>query len=147
MAGQLPGRSGRGRAKRSGGYSPMAEINVTPLVDVMLVLLVVFMITAPLLTAGVPVDLPESKADPIHVKANEPIEITLDKNNHIYIGETRVERSRLIPLLGAMTKSNPDRRIFIRGDQSLDYGQVIELIGAINGAGFKKVALISLQER
>jgi biopolymer transport protein TolR len=121
----------------------MAEINVTPLVDVMLVLLIVFMVAAPLLTAGVPVDLPNSEAKPISDEENKPIEITLTKEGKIYIGETSVERSKLIPLLSAMTEGQTDRRIYIRGDKGLEYGGVMDLLGAVNGAGFTKVALIS----
>ncbi|MGB4106760.1 MAG: protein TolR [Alphaproteobacteria bacterium] len=138
------GSGGSRRRGRSGGtYKPMAEINVTPLVDVMLVLLIVFMVAAPLLTAGVPVDLPNSEAKPISDEENKPIEITLAKDGKIYIGETSVERTKLIPLLSAMTEGQTDRRIYIRGDQSLEYGGIMELLGAVNGAGFTKVALIS----
>ena len=133
----------RARGRAGGSYRPMAEINVTPLVDVMLVLLIVFMVAAPLLTAGVPVDLPNSEAKPITDEENKPIEITLTKDGAIYIGETAVERAKLIPLLSAMTEGQTDRRIYIRGDQSLEYGGVMDLLGAVNGAGFTKVALIS----
>jgi biopolymer transport protein TolR len=138
------GKGASRRRRGSGGsYQPMAEINVTPLVDVMLVLLIVFMVAAPLLTAGVPVDLPNSEAKPITDEENKPIEITLAKDGLIYIGETKVERANLIPLLQAMTENQTDRRIYIRGDQSLEYGGIMDLLGAVNGAGFTKVALIS----
>lgn len=134
----------RSRGRRTGGtYRPMAEINVTPLVDVMLVLLIVFMVAAPLLTAGVPVDLPNSDAKAISEEENKPIEITMSKDGKIYIGETEVQKARLIPLLSAMTEGQSDRRIYIRGDKGLSYGGIMELIGAVNGAGFTKVALIS----
>jgi biopolymer transport protein TolR len=134
----------KGRGRRTGGsYRPMAEINVTPFVDVMLVLLIVFMVAAPLLTAGVPVDLPNSEAKPVTDEENKPIEITLTKDDQIYIGETVVERAKLIPLLQAMTEGQNDRRIYIRGDQALSYGDIMGLLGAVNGAGFSKVALIS----
>lgn len=136
-------QSGRGRGRFKGAYRPSAEINVTPLVDVMLVLLIVFMVAAPLLTAGVPVDLPNSEAKPITDEENKPIEITLDKDGKVFIGETEVEKARLVPMLSAMTEGQTDRRIYIRGDQSLAYGGIMELIGAVNGAGFTKVALIS----
>lgn len=143
MVAQLPGRSkGTGGTKHR-QFRPMAEINVTPFVDVMLVLLVVFMVTAPLLNAGVPVDLPTSEAKSLSEESNEPIEISVTKNNEIFIGEAKIDRQKLIPLLSAMTEGNPDRRIYIRGDQALNYGNVLEVIGAINGAGFNKVALIS----
>lgn len=143
MAGQLPGRTGRGRATRRQGYAPMAEINVTPFVDVMLVLLVVFMITAPLLTAGVPVNLPQSDAKAINQESNTPIEITVDNTGQIYIGDAEVERQKLIPLLGAMTKGNPDRQIFIRGDQTINYGQIANILGAVSSAGFSKISLVT----
>lgn len=121
----------------------MAEINVTPFVDVMLVLLIVFMVAAPLLTAGVPIDLPDSAAKPIQDEDNKPIEISISKDDKVYIGETEVQMTRLVPLLSAMTEGQLDRRIYIRADQGLDYGSVMSVIGAVNGAGFNKVALIS----
>lgn len=136
----------RSRGRRTGGtYRPMAEINVTPFVDVMLVLLIVFMVAAPLLTTGVPVDLPQSKAKPITEEDNKPIQITLTKDGKIYNGDTEVKQARLILQLKAMTQGQDDRRIYIRGDKGIEYGRVIEIIGAINGAGFNKVALISEQ--
>ncbi len=134
----------RSRGRRTGGaYRPMSEINVTPFVDVMLVLLIVFMVAAPLLATGVPVDLPESSAKPINQEDNKPIEISVTKEQEIFVGDTQVEFARLVPLLSAMTESQADRRIYIRGDESLDYGLVMRVIGAVNGAGFNKVALIS----
>lgn len=134
----------KSRGRRTGGtYRPMAEINVTPFVDVMLVLLIVFMVAAPLLTAGVPVDLPDSEAKAMSEEENKPIEITLSKDNKIFIGEEEIKSTRLIPLLQAMTEGQSDRRIYIRGDQSLSYGQIMGVLGAVNGAGFTKVALIS----
>ncbi len=143
MAGALAIKS-KSRGRRSGGaYRPMAEINVTPFVDVMLVLLIVFMVAAPLLTAGVPVDLPQSDAQAISDEDNKPIEITVTKENKIFIGETEVRDGNLINLLSAMTEGNEERRIYIRGDQALPYGKVMAVIGTVNGAGFKKVALIS----
>lgn len=135
-----------GNGSRNGGargYRPMAEINVTPFVDVMMVLLVVFMVAAPLLTVGVPIDLPDSDAKAISQEDNKPLEVTLDKKGQIFIGEEKVKRSRLVALLGSMTNNDPDRRIYIRADSALDYGQVMKTLGAINGAGFRKVALIT----
>ncbi len=142
MAGGINTGRGRGRG-RSDGYKPISDINVTPMVDVMLVLLIVFMVAAPLLTAGVPVDLPSSDAKPITSEDNKPIEVSISKDGKIYIGETIVESKRLIPLLSAMTEGKKDRRIYIRGDQSLPYGEIMRVLGAVNGAGFNKVALIS----
>lgn len=136
----------RSRGRRTGGsYRPMAEINVTPFVDVILVLLIVFMVSAPLLTAGVPVDLPNSDAKPLSEEENKPIELTVTKKGGVYLNKTLVKEGRLIPLLNAMTEGQYDRRIYIRGDQSLSYGKIMNLIGDINGAGFTKVALISEQ--
>ncbi|MGB0719458.1 MAG: protein TolR [Bdellovibrionales bacterium] len=134
----------RSRGRRTGGtYRPMAEINVTPFVDVMLVLLIVFMVAAPLLTTGVAVDLPDSAAKAITDEENKPIEITLAKDGKVYIGDTEFKEERLVLQLQAMTAGQQDRRIYIRGDQALEYGRVMRVIGAINGAGFNKVALIS----
>ncbi|MCB9989069.1 MAG: protein TolR [Rhodospirillales bacterium] len=128
---------------RSRAYRPMAEINVTPFVDVMLVLLVVFMITAPLLTAGVKVDLPRSEAHTIADEDNKPLEITITTEGTLFVGEEEVKRDRLVNLLSAMTGSDPDRRIFIRADQGLSYGKVMDILGTLNKAGFRKVALLS----
>lgn len=144
MGAQLQQSSRIGQAGgRSRAYRPMADINVTPFVDVMLVLLVVFMITAPLLTAGVPVDLPKSEAKPISDEDKKPLEITLTKEGKIYIGETEVKSDRLVNLLSAMTNNDPDRRIFLRADQGIVYGRVMDILGSLNGAGFRKVALVS----
>ncbi len=134
----------KSRGRRSGSaYRPMAEINVTPFVDVMLVLLIVFMVAAPLLTAGVPVDLPNSEARPISDEDNRPIEVSVTKEGLIYIGETEVKKGTLINLLKGMTKTSVDRRIYVRGDRSIPYGEIMKVIGSINAAGFNKVALIS----
>ena len=121
----------------------MAEINVTPMVDVMLVLLIIFMVAAPLLTAGVPIDLPDSKAKAISDEDNKPLEVSIAKDGRIFVGETEVSEDRVVTILTSMTEDNPDRRIYIRGDQGIDYGKVMKVLGVINGAGFNKVALIS----
>lgn len=134
----------RSRGRRTGGiYRPMAEINVTPFVDVMLVLLIVFMVAAPLLTSGVAVDLPQSEAKSIPDEDNKPIEITLSKDGKLYIGDSEMRADRLKFQLEAMTEGQSDRRIYIRADQGLEYGKVMQIIGSINAAGFSKVALIS----
>ena len=143
MGAQLSGSRIGQAGGRSRAYRPLAEINVTPFVDVMLVLLVVFMITAPLLTAGVPVDLPKAEAKAIKDEDNKPLEITLTPQGGIFIGETEVKRDRLVNLMSAMTNNDPERRIFLRADQELSYGQVMDILGALNGAGFRKVALIT----
>lgn len=135
------GSKGRGRRKRS----VSAEINVTPLVDVMLVLLVIFMATAPMLSAGVPIDIPDSQAGAIHEDDQGPIEVTLTGTGQIYVGETPVTQARLLELLGAMTKDDPNRRIFLRADKKLNYGDVMGTLGALSSAGYGKIALITQQ--
>lgn len=132
-----------GPASSRRSYRPMAEINVTPFVDVMLVLLIIFMVAAPLLTSGVPIDLPDSEAKALSEEDNKPLEVSLDNKGKIFVGETEVKQKRLVALLGSLTNNDPERRIYIRADQSLDYGQVMKVLGAINGAGFRKVALVS----
>ncbi len=139
MAMAPSGRNGHGRAK---GYVPMSEINVTPLVDVMLVLLVVFMITAPLLTAGVPVDLPKTEASKM-VGQDEPLVITVNRDNEVFLQETRVALDSLAARLRAITEIRRDTRIFIRADQALAYGKVMEVMGTLNLAGFSRVALVT----
>ena len=121
---------------------PMSEINVTPFVDVMLVLLIVFMVTAPLLTVGIPVDLPKIKASAL-TDQKDPIEITLNVEGDIYIGESLVEPENLIPRLNAITEQNTEARIYIRGDRVIAYGRIMEVMSIINSAGYVKVALIT----
>ncbi|HEC90434.1 MAG TPA: protein TolR [Alphaproteobacteria bacterium] len=121
---------------------PMSDINVTPFVDVMLVLLVVFMVTAPLLTVGVQVDLPKTKAMPVPGQ-DEPLAITVRADGLIYLQNTKIKLSALAPRLLAVTSNNPDVRIFIRGDKNINYGRVMEVMGTINAAGFRKVALVT----
>ena len=121
---------------------PFSEINVTPFVDVMLVLLIIFMVTAPLLTVGVQVDLPESNADSIQTN-DEPLEITISKNGDIFIQETEIELKELVPKLTAITNNNLDTKIYVRGDAIIDYGRVMRVLGELSGSGFTKVALIT----
>lgn len=120
----------------------MSEINVTPFVDVMLVLLIVFMVTAPLMTVGVSVDLPETQASSIN-EETEPLTISIDASGEIYLQETPLELSALVPRLAAITGANPETRIFIRGDRALNYGRIMEVMGTVNAAGFNKVALLA----
>ena len=120
----------------------MSEINVTPFVDVMLVLLIVFMVTAPLLTVGIKVDLPKVKATAL-TDIKDPIEITVKLDGEVYIGETKVEVENLIPRLNAITEQNTEARIYIRGDRVVAYGRVMEIMSLINSAGYIKVALIT----
>src|ERR1700723_911330 len=135
--------SGNGRGRLAGArYRPMADINGTPLVDVMLVLLVVFMVTAPLLTVGVPVDLPQTTAPPIN-EPKEPTVITVTKEGEIFIQETVVPIDTLVAKLQAITGSNPDAVLYVRGDKDINYGKVLEVMSLISNAGFHKVSLVA----
>ena len=132
--------NGNGRRRR---HRPLAEINVTPFVDVMLVLLIVFMITAPLLTVGVPVDLPRAEVrnlpDP-----DEPLVVTVDADGRLYVQESELnDLPSMVGLLIAVTDANPEARIFVRGDRELQYGTIMQVMGAINSAGFSRVALVA----
>ena len=120
----------------------MSEINVTPFVDVMLVLLIVFMVTAPLLTVGIPVDLPKVKANAL-TDQKDPIEITVKLDGSVYLGESIIEVDNLIPRLNAITDQNTEARIYVRGDRVVAYGRVMELMSIINSAGYVKVALVA----
>ena len=122
----------------------MSEINVTPFVDVMLVLLIVFMVTAPLLTVGIKVDLPKVEATAL-TDIKDPIEITVNLEGDIYIGESKVEVENLIPRLNAITEQNNEARIYVRGDRVVAYGRIMEIMAIINSAGYVKVALITQQ--
>ena len=129
-------------AKLKRRYQPMSEINVTPFVDVMLVLLVVFMVTAPLLTVGVKVDLPTSDADLIRGN-DEPLTVSIDGSGQVFLQESLISPQDLGPKLRAITGEKSDQRIFLRGDKEINYGLVMEIMGAINSAGFGKVSLIT----
>ena len=121
---------------------PMSDINVTPFVDVMLVLLIIFMVTAPLLTVGVEVDLPKTRSSVLQGE-DEPLAVSIDAQGQIYIQDTMVELDGLIPRLDAITGRNPSVRIFMRADQTVSYGQVMQVMGQINRAGYRKVALLT----
>ena len=136
------GGDGGGRRRRRSRRAPMSQINVTPFVDVMLVLLVIFMITAPLLTVGVQVDLPETKAGPI-TGDDEPLSISITRDNVIFLQETEVELDELVPKLMAISERRTDMRIFLRVDSEISYGRVMVVMGTVNRAGFKKVALVT----
>ena len=143
MAVSLPSR-GRGRKRRA----PMAEINVTPLVDVMLVLLIIFMITAPLLVAGVPVDLPESRAKALDQDV-KPVQIAIDQSGALFIDDAPVsdaELPRRLANIAAEPEPAEGRRIYLRADKGLDYGQVMRVMGELNRAGLNRVALVSVGE-
>ena len=124
----------------------ISQINVTPFVDVMLVLLIVFMITAPLLTVGVSVDLPKTKASQLNSKG-DPIIISIKKNGELYIQEREIDTLQLLPRLKAISSGNKNLRIYVRGDKNVPYGLVLDTIAKIKSSGFKKVALVAkLQE-
>src|SRR5713101_9072042 len=130
------------RSARAVRYRPLSEINVTPLVDVMLVLLVVFMVTAPLLTVGVPVELPQTQASPIN-EPKEPLVITVNREGAIFIQETSVPVESLIARLQSITGSNPDAALYVRGDKEINYGRVLEVMSLVSAAGFRKVSLVA----
>jgi biopolymer transport protein TolR len=132
------GRGGRGR----GRYRPMAEINVTPLVDVMLVLLVVFMVTAPLLTVGVPVDLPKTKASPLN-EPKEPLTITVNREGAVFVQNASVPIDGLVEKLRVITGSDPDAVLYVRGDKDINYGRVLQVMSLVTAAGFHKVSLVA----
>ena len=145
MAGALMGRRGGGRGRR---HRPMSEINVTPFVDVVLVLLIIFMVAAPLMTVGVPVDLPRTNATPLP-QEQEPLTITVDSQGRLFLQETEVEMEALVPqlqaIMGSQPQGQPERRIFVRGDRAISYGRVMEVMGTVSAAGFSRVALLAEQ--
>ena len=136
------GGGGRPRRKRSSGHVPMSEINVTPFVDVMLVLLIVFMVAAPLLTVGVPIELPETKAKPLQGD-NEPLTVTVKPDGTVFLQETEIDLVTLVPKLQAIAKNGFDERIFVRGDKTVDYGRIMQVMGVLNKAGFKRIGLVT----
>lgn len=138
------GSGRRGRRRRR--HQPMSEINVTPFVDVMLVLLIVFMVAAPLLTVGVPIDLPETKAKALEGDT-EPITISVNSSGQIFLQDTEIPLDEVVPKLEAIAKNGYDERIYVRGDQNSDYGTMMKLMGRINAAGFKRLGLVTLEER
>ena len=135
MAGGIGSPGGRGRQRL------MAEINMTPFVDVVLVLLIVFMVAAPLLTVGIEVDLPDSEATPITEEV-EPLAVTLRADGTLYLQETEITFEQLVPRLTAIAEAGYDQRIFIRADEGLPYGRVMEVMGRIEAAGFRQMSLV-----
>ncbi len=131
-------------SRRRSGRTPMAEINVTPLVDVMLVLLVIFMVTAPLLTAGVPIDLPDSRAKPLG-ETPEQVTLTLERNGSLYIGDVPVAPGEMAARLAALPPGTDGKLplVTLRADKALDYGRVIAVMGELNRAGFTAISLVT----
>jgi biopolymer transport protein TolR len=129
---------------RRGRYRPLSEINVTPLVDVMLVLLIIFMVTAPLMTSGVSVDLPKTDAKALSTDS-QPLTVTIDASGKIFLQDQAVQLEELVAKLQAIAQNNQDRRIFVRGDKDLTYGRIMQVMGTITQGGFTKVALLADQ--
>jgi biopolymer transport protein TolR len=136
--GQGGGRGGR-RGRR---YAPMAEINVTPMVDVMLVLLIIFMVAAPLLTVGVPIELPKTEAKELQGE-KEPLTISIDRGGKMFLQDTEISLDEIVPKLVAITNSGYDERIYVRGDRRTDYGTIMKVMGTISAAGFRRIALVT----
>ena len=130
------------RGHRGGRRRALAEINVTPFVDVMLVLLIVFMVTAPLLTVGVPVDLPKTKAQTLG-QEREPLAVTVKRDGSIYLQNTPIGQDELVAKLTAIAANGYDQRIFVRGDRAVDYGRVMEVMGLLSAAGFTHIGLVT----
>ena len=136
MAGGMNG------GKRRGRYRPLAEINVTPLVDVMLVLLIIFMVTAPLMSSAVNIDLPKVTATPINTDS-EPLKVQVDAQGRVFLQDEPIELAELIAKLQAIAKDNKDRRIFVRGDKGNSYARMLEVMATVIQGGFTKVALMT----
>ncbi|WP_170308627.1 protein TolR [Ancylobacter pratisalsi] len=134
------------RSRRRRGGAVMSEINVTPMVDVMLVLLIIFMVAAPMLTVGVPLDLPQTQAQAVP-QDSEPLVVNITKEGKVFLQDTEIPIDELVPKLQAIGKAGYEERIFVRADKSLDYGTVMRVMGRLSGAGFKRVALVSEVEQ
>lgn len=132
-------RAAIGRRRRA---RPLSEINVTPFVDVMLVLLIVFMVTAPLLTVGVPVDLPKTKAQPLS-QDREPLTISVRRDGSVYLQNAPVAEDDLVPRLSAIAANGYDQRVFVRGDKAVDYGRVMQVMALVSAAGFTHIGLVT----
>jgi len=148
MGMQVGGGQGGGgrRGRRRRRHQLVSEINVTPFVDVMLVLLIIFMVAAPLLTVGVPIDLPETRAKALEGDT-EPLTISVNSAGQIYIQDTEIAIEEVVPKLEAIAANGYDERIYVRGDQDADYGVMMKIMGRINAAGFKRLGLVTLEEQ
>lgn len=144
MAMASAGGGGSSGRRRRGGrrHSPMADINMTPFIDVMLVLLIIFMVAAPLLTTGVPLDLPQTGAQSLNLE-KQPLVVSIKADGKVFLMETEITLEELVPKLQAVSKTGPDERIYIRGDKSIAYGRVAEVMAALTTAGYRKVALVN----
>ncbi|MDI7860587.1 protein TolR [Rhizobiaceae bacterium n13] len=137
---------GGGRRRRGGKRGPVSEINVTPLVDVMLVLLIIFMVAAPMMTVGVPIDLPETQAKAMN-SDTQPITVSVNPDGAIYLQETPIALEEVVPKLEAIATTGYDERIYVRGDTNAGYGTVMKVMARISAAGFKNIGLVTLQEK
>jgi biopolymer transport protein TolR len=146
VAGGGRGGGRRGRRGRGGGNRPMSEINVTPMVDVMLVLLIVFMVAAPLMTVGVPIDLPETQARQMEAQS-DPITVSVTPDGAIFIGDQPATLETLVEQVGAMAVNGTEDRLYVRGDSTASYGTVMQVMGRLSGAGYSKIGLITDQEQ
>jgi biopolymer transport protein TolR len=144
--GQPGGRGGRGHRRRGRHHALVSEINVTPFVDVMLVLLIIFMVAAPLLTVGVPIDLPETQARALNSET-QPITVSINEEGRIYLQETEIEIDEVVPKLQAIATTGYDERIYVRGDRTADYGTVMRVMARISAAGYRNLGLVTLQEQ
>ncbi|MBX8784604.1 protein TolR [Pseudochrobactrum algeriensis] len=135
-----------GRRRRGGKKAPMSEINITPFVDVMLVLLIIFMVSAPLLTSGVPIDLPDTQAKALNADT-QPITVSVNDKGQVYLQETEIDIAEVVPKLEAIAKTGYEERVFVRGDKNADYGTVMKVMSRISAAGFKNIGLVTLQEQ
>jgi biopolymer transport protein TolR len=140
-AGLAKGHGGR-RRRRGKRRGAINEINMTPFIDVMLVLLIVFMVAAPLMTAGVPLDLPQTRAAPLNVDA-KPITLSIRQGGQVFFGENEVRDEEIVPRLTANAPGGTEERVFVRGDKRVDYGRVAQVMSIVTGAGFKRVALVT----
>ena len=139
-------RGGRGGRRRGRQHGLMSEINVTPMVDVMLVLLIIFMVAAPLLTVGVPIDLPDTQAKAMNADT-QPITVSINDTGKVYLQETEIPIEEVVGKLQAISKTGYDERIFVRGDKTADYGTVMKVMARISAAGYKNIGLVTLQEQ
>ncbi|MCR4267260.1 protein TolR [Nitratireductor sp. ZSWI3] len=140
------GNGGRRRGRRGSRTGLISEINVTPFVDVMLVLLIIFMVAAPLLTVGVPIDLPETQARALNSET-QPITVSVNDKGQVYLQETEVPLNEVVAKLQAIARSGYDERIYVRGDRSADYGTVMQVMARISAAGYRNLGLVTLQEQ
>ena len=142
----MSGRGGRGHRRRGRHHALMSEINVTPFVDVMLVLLIIFMVAAPLLTVGVPIDLPETQAKALNSQT-QPITVSINNKGQVFLQETEIPVDEIVAKLQAISKTGYDERIYVRGDKDADYGTVMKVMARVSSAGYHNLGLVTLQEQ